>query len=389
MRGAVDAEPATPSGGRYFARQGPSRRWMTVFLSLLVLAALAGAALALVGVKTVRESRAGKVVSTVTDPSAPGFEAFLEPTPTLAVLHRDGQGIVSMAVLALGTGDGGGSALMVSPALRSNQGSDAVSFGAVSAFAGNPEVVMPALQAAIRYGVPEVALVDDALWADLVAPVAPLALDNPSAVGAFPAGSLSLAADQVGPFLAATAPGEPPQAAMLRQRAFYRAWIDAVARSSDPAVVPGEVDFGLGRFVRGLAKGPTTIEPVPVLESVVGDTTRYDVDRDAMEALVPELVPFPTAGSPGGRIRVRLLDGTGDGGHVEAVAPTIVPAGVQIVVVGNADRFDYRETEVRYHTPVVKAAATDLVEVLAAGKVVEDPRQTDAFDVTIILGTDV
>jgi hypothetical protein len=362
---------------------------MTVFLSLLVLAATAGAALALVGVKTVRDSRAGKAVSTVTDPDAPGFEAFLEPTPTLAVLHAEGKTVLSMAVLALNTGDAGGSVILVSPTLRANLSSEAVSFGTVSAFGGGPEAVMPSLQAAIRLGVPEVAMVDDALWAELVAPVSPLAFDNPSAVGSFPAGPLSLTADQVGPFLAAAGPDEPPQAAMLRQRAFYRAWIEAVGASSDPAVVPGEVDFGLGRFVRGLAGGPTKIEPVPVVESLVGDVRRYDVDREAMEALVPELVPFPTAGSSGGRIRVRLLDGTGDGGHVQAVAPVLVPAGVQIVVVGNADSFDYRETEVRYHTAAVKAAARDLVEALGTGRLVDDPRQTDAFDVTIVLGPDV
>jgi hypothetical protein len=362
---------------------------VTAFAASLAVAAIAGAALAFAGVQTVRDSRAGKAVSTVTDPGAPGFEAFLEPTPTLAVLHTDGTRVLSMAVLALNTGDVGGSALTVSPALRSNLGRDAVSFATIAVYSGDPEVVMPALQGSIRYGVPEVAVVDDALWAQLVTPVSPLTVDNPTAVGPFAAGRLSLPAGQVGAFLAATQPGEPPQAVMLRQRAFYRAWIDAVGRSSDPAVVPGEVEVGLGRFVRGLATGPTTIEAVPVVESLVGDVRRYDVDREAMEVLVPDLVPYPTAGSAGGRIRVRLLDGTGDGGHVQAVAPLLVPAGVQIVVVGNADRFDYQESEVRYHTPVVEAAAGDLVDALQAGRVVDDPRQTDAFDVTIVLDPDL
>jgi hypothetical protein len=362
---------------------------MVVFCSLLASAAVAGAALALLGIDTVRDSRAGKVVSTVNDPDAPGFEALLEPTPTLAVLHRDGDSLRSVAVLALHAGDAGGSVVVVSPELRSHAGSDALSFAAVSGFTGGPEAVMPSLQAAIRLGVSEVAVVDDARWAELVAPVAPLAVENPSAAGTFPAGPLSLAADQVGPFLAARDAEETPPVTMARHRALYRAWIAAVASSSDPAAVPGEVETGLGRFVRGLAAGPVEVDAVPVVESRVGATARHDVDADAMDALVADLVPFPTAGRPGARIRVRLLDGTGDGGHVQAVAPRLIPAGVEIVVVGNADRFDYQETEVRYHTRAVTAAARDLVDVLAAGRVVDDPRQTDAFDVTIVLGTDL
>lgn len=84
----------------------------------------------------------------------------------------------------------------------------------------------------------------------------------------------------------------------------------------------------------------------------IADGTRLDVD--ALAALIPTLVPFPTAAHPGGRTRVRLLDGTGDAQHVLTAAPLIVPAGSEIVVVGNADRFDYDTTEIRYHDPVLK-----------------------------------
>jgi hypothetical protein len=60
-----------------------------------------------------------------------------------------------------------------------------------------------------------------------------------------------------------------------------------------------------------------------------------------------------------------------------------------VVVVGNADRFDYAATEIRYHDPVLKGAAERLQSALGAGRVVDDARQTDAFDVTIVLGPDV
>jgi hypothetical protein len=66
-----------------------------------------------------------------------------------------------------------------------------------------------------------------------------------------------------------------------------------------------------------------------------------------------------------------------------------VPAGTEIVVVGNADAFDHRTTEIRYHHPTFESAAQELRDALGTGRVVDDPRQTDAFDVTIVLGADV
>lgn len=380
-----------PGQGRHFDRERgrPSRRWMTVFSSLLAAALVAASGLTYLGVRTVRESRAGKSVATVTDPALPGFEAFLEPTPTLLVLHSSGTTLLSAAVLALNSGDAGGSVLLVPPATRMSDGDGAFTLGAVAAFSGSTEAIVPGLQDLLGVGLSEVVVVDDARWAELLAPVAPLALDNPDAVGAFPAGSLSLAAEQVGPYLAARNEGESDLARLFRQQLLFEAWADAVAASTDPGAVPGEVDSGIGRFVRGLAAGPRRIVTLPVDETPIADGTRLDIDAAALAALIPTLVPFPTAAHPGGRTRVRLLDGTGDAQHVLTAAPLIVPAGSEIVVVGNADRFDYDTTEIRYHDPVLKGAAEELQAALGAGRVVDDARQTDAFDVTIVLGPDV
>jgi len=380
-----------PVLGRHFDREhrGPSRRWMTVFSSLLVAALVAAGGLTYVGVKTVRESRAGKSVATVTDPTLPGFEAFLEPTPTLLVLHSSGKTLLSAAVLALNSGDAGGSVLLVPPATRMSDGDGAFTLGAVAAFGGSVDAIVPGLQDLLGIGLSEVVVVDDARWAELLAPVAPLAFDNPGAVGDFPAGSLSLAPEQVGPYLAARNEGESDLARLFRQQLFFEAWADAVAASTDPGAVPGEVDSGIGRFVRGLAAGPRRVATLPVDETPIAEGTRLDVDAAALAALIPTLVPFPTAAHPGGRTRVRLLDGTGDAQHVLTAAPLIVPAGSEIVVVGNADRFDYQTTEIRYHDPVLKGAAQELRDALGAGRVVDDARQTDAFDVTIVLGPDV
>jgi hypothetical protein len=387
---APTEEQARPVGGRHLQPRahGPSRRWMVVFSVLLAAAVVAGGVLAYAGVATVRTSRDGQRVSTVTDPTQPGFEAFLEPTPTLLVVHGSGSTLVSASVLTLNSGDAGGSVLLVPPATRVG-GEDGFALGAVSAFAGSLDAILPGVQSLLGIGITDMVVVDDARWAELAAPVAPLTIENPDAVGEFPAGTLTLAADQVGPYLAARGEGESDMARLYRQQLFFEAWASAVAASSDPAAVPGEVDSGIGRFVRGLAGGPRRIATLPVVETPAGDVTRTEVEPAAVSELISELVPFPTASRPGGRVRVRLLDGSGNPDHVLTTAPLIIPADSEIVVVGNADAFDYGTTEIRYHHPTFEPAAEALREALGAGTVIDDPRQTDAFDVTIVLGPDV
>jgi hypothetical protein len=374
---------------------------MTVFSVLLVAALVAGAALAYLGVETVRTSRVGKSVSTVTDPALPGFEAFLDPTPTLLVVHGTGGSLVSASVLALNSGDVGGSVLLIPPATRvplddraANQSlvepvDRPVGLADVAAFVGDPAAIRSPLQVVLGVGLTEVAVIDDARWAELVGPVAPLTLENPDELVGFPRGALALAAEQVGPYLSARREGESDLARLYRQQLFFEAWATAVGASPDPAAVPGEVESGIGRFVRGLARGPRRIATLPVVEVPDGEGTRTEVDAEAANDLLSTLVPFPTAGFAGGRVRVRVLDGIGDTEHVVATAPRIVPAGSEIVVVGNADAFDYETTEIRYHHPTFRRAAQRLQEALGAGRLIDDPRQTDAFDVTIVLGTDV
>lgn len=386
----LSAEPvAAPSGRHFEPATGPSRRWLAVFASLMVMAVAAAAVLTYVGVKTVRESRAGKSVSAVSDPSLPGFEAFLEPTPTLVVLHSQGSTLLSVAVLSLNSGDAGGSVLLIPPDTRLSDDPNAFTLAAVAAFGGSTEAIVPGLQDLLGIGIAEVATVTDERWAEMVGPVAPLMIENPDEVGPFPVGPLALTAAEAGPYLAARNDGESDLARLFRQQLLIEAWIDAVAASPDPGVVPGEGDSGLGRFIRGLAAGSSRVTTLPVIESATELGTLLDLDPSAARPLIADLVPFPTAPHPGGRVRVRLLDGAGQAGHISDVAPLIVPAGSEIVVVGNADRFDYPTTEIRYHDPVLRASAQRLHDALGTGSVVADPRPTDAFDVTIILGADL
>jgi hypothetical protein len=128
-----------------------------------------------------------------------------------------------------------------------------------------------------------------------------------------------------------------------------------------------------------------------VAEVPAGDgTTRLEPDAAAVADLVARVVPYPRGHEAGARTRVRLLDGTGLGDPALRAAPLIVPAGAEIVILGNAERFQSpRVTEVRYHDAVHEDDARRLAGALGVGEVVEDVRQVDSFDVTIVLGTDI
>jgi hypothetical protein len=361
---------------------------MAVFASVLAVAGLLGAVLAYVGVEVLRDSSAGRRITSA-DPDEPGYEALLEPTPTMLVLHvSDGQ-LRSAALLALGTGGQGGSVLLLPPSVEVGDGEDAAPLSVTYAFGSTPEVLRGAGEAIAGVGVQELVVLDSAKWTELVTPVQPLTIVNPDDVDGFEAGELQLAAADVAAWLEARDPDESELSVLARQQLLWEAWVAAVAASPSPEVVPGELDAGMGRFVRGLAAGPVQVATVPVAEVVDGaGNDVYEVDREALRGVITDLVPFPIGTALAPRTRVRLLDGAGQPDHVRDVAPVVVASDSTVVVVGNADAFDYTTTEIRYHQPGQQAAAERLQRALGAGAVVEDVRPIDAFDVTIVLGTD-
>lgn len=392
--GARAARRAARQGGRplqapQVAETGPTRGWMVVFSSLLTLAVVAGAALTWVGVETVRDSTAGRRLAT-TDPTEPGFEGFLEPTPTLLVLHEREGSLVSLTLLSLGSQDAGGSVLVIPPATRVEREDYSGPLSVAYAFGGGVDAMFSLVEELLGIGITERLVVDDDRWAQLTAPVGPLQIDNDDAVPGFEPGQIDLPPERVSEWLAAKAEGDSELARAFRVQLFWEAWLEAVQQANDPAAVPGEIESGIGRFVRGLSAGAREAATLPVVEEPAAEGVTLKIDPDPAAALVARLVPFPRGYVEGARTRVRLLDGTGTPDHALSAAPLIVPAGAEIVIVGNAEAFETpRETEVRYHDPSQEQAAIRLREALGAGKVVEDGRQVDSFDVTIVLGSDV
>ena len=224
---------------------------------------MAGVALALTGLSLVRNSTVGRYEEALL-PTDPGYEAYVVPTPTFAVVHRGPDGaLAGLALLSLEVGDDGGTVVVVPPALLADRAPTATTRIADVYRQDGEGGAVAALSQALGTAVSDSVHVDDAHWARLVEPVAPIEVSLPEPVGEWPADDVRLEPDQVGRFLAALDPGETDIDRIERQQLFWAAWLNQVREGGRDAV-PGEESTGLGRFVRAIAGGPGRALELPI-----------------------------------------------------------------------------------------------------------------------------
>jgi hypothetical protein len=395
-----DSSKAERAPSSWTPKHSRSSRWWRIgfpiaLIALIVLIPV----LVWVGVKVVLGSNEGRIVRTVTDPSAPGWEATVDPTPVhaLALVNEQGQ-LDSVAVLSL-TGEGSGSVVVLSSATV--MGVPGIGQVPLSLVHGNggAELVREGVQGILGAGIPAIDVVEPTEWADLVGPVGSVQVSNPdpvSVVGAsgqevvFPKGSIDVAASQVWAYLSTRNAGENDLNRLVRVEAFWRAWVSALAAAGDrPGIVPGETESGIGMFVRGFAAGqfdamslPVRETPIPFSEGVV-----YEPQLPEVHEMVARIVPFP-AGPEGTRARVAVLDGTGSLDHGLGAAVVVAATGGQVDKVGNADEFGVPTTQLVYYDDAVLTRVQRMRDALGVGEIVKSDELNAALDVTIVLGQD-
>jgi len=384
---AAGAVTSTPSKGRK-----RSTWWRIGFPISLVLLFLAIPALVYIGFHVVLDSNHGRLISSASDPTLPGWEAAVTPTPTdvLATVNGDGQ-LSSVAVLAL-TNDRAGTVLLV-PA--DTQIPDTAGYKTmVDAYAtGGPTGLKTALEAVLKVDVGDVQVADAAKWDALVAPVGTLTVANPDSVQAndqnFPRGSIDLTPAQVAPYLRTRNYGEDDTNRLLRQEAFWRAWLAQVA-AKGPDSVPGESGSGTGKFVRALAGGQVTYQVLPVKVQARTDAFAgvFVPITDQVAPVVAQAVPFPAAAPAGSRPRLRVLDGTGQLDHGVNAAVSLAAAGGQVDGIGNASNFTVPTTQIIITSEDQRANAEIMQKALGAGDIVMSNDTSDSVDITVILGAD-
>lgn len=389
------------------------------------MAVLAAAipALGFVGFNKVFNTTEGRRVDAQNDPRKPNYEANVTPTSVmlLAQVSPDGTTVSGLTVLSLGGGDLGGGVLFIPVNTLTNKVDTSTSTsttgstlptttkplsGATTtlaeAYASDGPNVLDQLTAnVVGVSFEEFALMTDDQLAAFVAPAAPLTIDNPDRLVqvdtagrtkvVFAAGPLTLQAADVAHYLSLRNPQESDLNRLSRHQLVWQAWLAAVKASSNPNVVPGEVGSGLGRYVRGLARGNVQMATLPVAPKPDPKTGAETLVPDAEQVaqLMATFVPLPTPANPGDRVRVRLLSGVGPVDVNRLLSSGLVTTGSQVTIVGNADRFDYATTTIVYYDDEFAAAASALQHHLGVGQVTKSTAPADSEDVTIIIGKDL
>jgi hypothetical protein len=264
---------------------------------------------------------------------------------------------------------------------------------------GDVDSLRDGLQGILGVGLPELVAVQATEWADLVRPVAPIAVSNPDAVTgttasgrtvAFPKGDIDLSADEVWAYLSARNAGESDLNRLVRIEAFWQGWARALAAAGDrPGVVPGETESGLGRFVPALAAGEVDAASLPVRELTIegSDGTYYEPEKADVQALITRIAPFP-AGPEGTRAHVTVLDGTGQLNHGLDAAIIFAANGAQIDKVGNAPQFGLETTQFIYYDEAVRSRVERMRDAVGVGELVKSDELNVAVDVIVVLGAD-
>ena len=376
--------------------------WRRIAFAVVLVGLIAAIpVLAFAGSKLISDSKSGSFSGPSLAPTDPGYEAPVEPTPTaVAIQYNDERVPTGVTFMSLAGGEGGGSVIFVPLDTEVSEPSYGVDRlrTAYSLVADRPTIARERLGSQVgrllNAGVGEIIDLDNAGWEQLVAPVGPLTIDNPDEIDlgfgqVIPAGETTLTAAQTGPYLAAKIEGESDLNRMTRHEAVWSAWIEQLAASGKAEAVPGESSAGISKFIQALAAGPITYDTLPV-NAVPGLIQLFRIDESAVNELITDTIPSPTAAVPGSRFTVRMLNGVSPDAIPSDLVRQVVSRGGAVTVLGNGPAFDTEETTIVYANPAKKDLATLVAKSLGAtGKVRLDREAPDTVDLTIVLGKDV
>ena len=134
--------------------------------------------------------------------------------------------------------------------------------------------------------------------------------------------------------------------------------------------------------------GDRTLTMLPVREVGVARGSLYSTDSEEVASFIEgALGAVPT---PGGEVRVQVLNGNGVPGIGSEVDERLVEGGFRVVLSGNAQRLDHATTRVITYDRSQDgiAAAERASELLGVGEVQISAQQQGIVDLTIVVGRD-
>ena len=375
--GDLDERP-TASSGRRRKRRVPAPKanlfWRFVFPIVLAGLAVASFQLWRMGTKAVLDSTDGTVVEVVSDPGAPGYQAFAVPTPTMLTLHIDDGELVGVTVLARTLLEGGGRSCSCRPISQPMAQAAIPSRMSTQTRRAGVERSVGTL---FGFGFLETLEIDTVSFGRLLELAEPIAfnlLDDLISTDAdgtevwLRRGGTLLDGETAADVYRWRNPGEVDANRNERQADLWESWLASIAAADDLIAATLPFDDGLSPYLRALATGQSDIQLLPAVPSDAGSAPTYVLDDNATASLAEvadRMVPLPIP-APGVDVAtVRLLDGIGD--HALAAEVRGVVARLsELVIVGNAAEFGLATTTVSYHdeanAPLAEALAAQLAQ---------------------------
>ena len=368
--------------------------WRWAF-PLVVLAIIVWSTVLLLdGLQTILDSEEGRTREAITDPAAPGFEAFVEQTWSMLVVTEDeAGGLAQVAVVAIADRESGGGTVMLIPPELVSTGCPTGACRLDDVYRdGGMEALHAMVARRLELEFTDATLLTPPRWATLVGPVAPIPVEvehdlietgaDGTTVTRFPAGEVLVAADDVVAFMTFSDDGAD-QDRLQRQGVIWRSWLSQVATGGNTAAnLPG-IDLPVVEVATALAAGPTVV--VDSLWSYSGGEPAADPTR--LEQRILDMFPFPIPLQPGQRATVRLLNGTGDPLFDAPARDAVRRAGADVIVVGNFRNDHVIQTRVVYRDPEMAEKATALAAALGT-RVIHDDMVSPVADLTVLVGKD-
>ncbi|MBT5139817.1 MAG: LytR C-terminal domain-containing protein [Acidimicrobiaceae bacterium] len=397
----LEFEDDAPRRLRRRRRPAPKANWFWRFVFPLMVAGAGIAVLLLweAGTKAVLDSTDGEELAVVTDPAAPGFEAFVDPTPTMLLVHTDGGQLSGVTVLSQTALDNGGTAVLLSADLLVEVDGVAAAYLREAYTAGGADAVETLVAELFGFGFLERVELDSSQlreWMRLVEPVPFNLLDDLLQINEagdtevwLSRGRKDLDGELAAQIYGFTNSGESDANRIERQLDLWVSWLDAIGRADDLAAATLPFDDGLSPFLRSLGGGSAEVSilAADVVTDAEGESflmlNASQLDRVA--EIAEAIVPVPIAPPLSERSTVRLLNGTDNPEIRDEAMELLIELEITIGVIGNALEFGVQQTSVTYHRAQAQADADRVAAVLGTvATLVENLDQP--VDLTIVIG---
>ncbi len=349
------------------------------------------------------ESQSGSISQFSLDPTAPGFRAFTEPTPTALVVHTAvasgvGAELVGVTLLTSADRHTGGTVVTI-PRTFVDAGGTNRPLSEIFANDGL-DLLTAELRHALGIGFADVVVLDASSWTTLMQADLPLqmtlredlVLDSPAEGQErviVASGTRAFDLLDVARIAAHRNPDEPGLSVALRHQNVWQAWISRTAASTErPALF--QLESGFVDLISSLSSGEVSYRVIP-FTTTAGDTpgaTTYVGRTDQIADLISQIVPFPESAEAGGRPEVLLLDATFGAVDSTNVIEAVVRAGGRITILGNTEANSTAVSEVQVHDSSALSVGEDIVELLGLGPVRMVPLDDATASITVIVGAD-